>query len=73
MELSCAALLFDLDGVLVDSLPVIQRHWRRWAGQHSISFERVIAVGHGRRSVEIIRIVAPPLDAEEERRTHGCR
>jgi len=73
MELSCAALLFDLDGVLVDSWTVIQRHWRQWADHHGIPFERVMAVAHGRRSVEIIRIVAPPLDAEEERRTHGCR
>ena len=31
VELACAAIVFDLDGVLVDSSVVVERHWRRWA------------------------------------------
>jgi sugar-phosphatase len=68
MNLTCTALLFDLDGVLIDSSVVVRRHWQKWAEVHQISFERVMAVAHGRTSVEIIRLIAPHLDAEDEGR-----
>ena len=29
----CAAILFDLDGVLVDSTRSVTRQWRRWADE----------------------------------------
>lgn len=66
MDFGCTALLFDLDGVLVDSRTLIERHWRRWAVEHDIPFEEVEAVYHGRPSAEVIRTVAPHLDAEAE-------
>ncbi len=68
MELTCSALLFDLDGVLIDSSAVIRRHWQKWARLHKIPFERIMSVAHGRTSTEIIRIVAPQMDAEAEGR-----
>jgi len=36
MKLRCDALLFDLDGVLIDSTSCITRHWATWAGQHGL-------------------------------------
>lgn len=66
MSLTCQAIIFDLDGVLVDSNPITERHWRRWAQKHGISFEEIAAVHHGRPTIEIIREVAPHLDAEAE-------
>lgn len=66
MELICKAILFDLDGVLINSSRVVERHWKRWANSHDVSFEHVMKVAHGRTSAEIIRLVAPHLDAEEE-------
>ena len=68
MEFTCTALLFDLDGVLIDSSAVVKRHWQKWADHHHISFEHVMAVAHGRTSIEIIRLVAPHLNAEDEGR-----
>lgn len=65
---SCRAVLFDLDGVLIDSSTVVERHWRRWASRCGVPFERVLAVVHGRRSFEVVRVVAPHLDAAEEGR-----
>jgi sugar-phosphatase len=65
---SCSALLFDLDGVLVDSTPAVARTWRAWAIEHHLSPEVAINKAHGRRSIETIRELAPHLDAEEENR-----
>jgi len=62
----CSAILFDLDGVLVDSTRSVERQWRIWAGEHGIEGDQVMAVGHGIRAVEVIRTVAPHLDAEAE-------
>jgi mannitol-1-/sugar-/sorbitol-6-phosphatase len=66
MNLQCAAILFDLDGVLVDSGPLAERHWRRWAQDHGVPFEHIAAVHHGRPSAETIRLVAPHLNADLE-------
>ena len=68
MELMCSAILFDLDGVLVDSARVVTRHWERWASRHGVSSKHVMEFAHGRTSAEIIRLVAPHLDAEQEGR-----
>jgi len=66
MKLTCAAILFDMDGVLVDSGPLAERHWRRWAELHDVPFERIAAVHHGRPSIETVRLVAPHLDSAIE-------
>ena len=63
---TCDAVLFDLDGVLVDSNPVYERHWHVWAKQHGVSFDHIAAVHHGRPARQTIRLVAPHLDAELE-------
>ena len=65
-ELACDALLFDLDGVLIDSSAAIVRNWQAWADRHGIDVARIVQVMHGVRSVETIRAVAPQLDAVQE-------
>ncbi|HEX5297448.1 MAG TPA: HAD hydrolase-like protein [Streptosporangiaceae bacterium] len=65
-------MLFDLDGVLVDSLKVVERAWRRWAAEQGLDTDEVLAVIHGRRAAEIVRKFAPHLDpAEQVRRITG--
>jgi mannitol-1-/sugar-/sorbitol-6-phosphatase len=64
--INCKAILFDLDGVLVDSTPAVARVWTNWARAHGLDTEKVIEHAHGRRSIETIRAVAPGLDAEQE-------
>ncbi|NMC13632.1 MAG: HAD-IA family hydrolase [Chloroflexi bacterium] len=66
MPIECDALLFDLDGVLLDSTECIRNTWKMWGEKHGIPFEKIMAVAHGRRAVETIQIVAPHLNAEEE-------
>jgi sugar-phosphatase len=62
----CAAILFDLDGVLVDSTGSVTRQWRRWAEEHNLDPQKVLEIAHGVRTIEIVRKLAPHLDAEAE-------
>jgi sugar-phosphatase len=64
--IECDAIIFDLDGVLVNSTPVIERHWRQWSSKYGFDADRLISLGHGRRGAEIIAEIAPHLDAKEE-------
>ena len=66
MILRCDAVLFDLDGVLVDSAECVEATWRRWALRHQMDPAVVIAEAHGRRTVDTIRRVAPHLAADDE-------
>jgi sugar-phosphatase len=66
LSFRCKAILFDLDGVLVDSAECVERTWRNWATRHRLDPELVIAFAHGRRTLETVRLVAPGLNAEAE-------
>jgi len=50
----------------VDSAECVERTWRRWATDHHLNPESVIALAHGRRAIETVRLVAPQLVAEAE-------
>jgi sugar-phosphatase len=62
----CSAILFDLDGVLVDSTRSVARQWRLWAEENNIDPEKVLEIAHGRRTIEVVRILAPHLNPEAE-------
>lgn len=66
MEIQCSALLFDLDGVLVDSRAVVERVCRLWAARLGIDADALLRVAHGRRTRDTVRIVAPHADPESE-------
>lgn len=59
-------LLFDLDGVLVDSGECVRRVCTSWAIARGLDPDLVLRAGHGRRVQDTIRAVAPHLDLEEE-------
>jgi sugar-phosphatase len=65
-SIQCQAILFDLDGVLVDSHAVVERTWYRWIERHDLDVPDIIRRAHGRRSIETVREVAPQLNADEE-------
>lgn len=59
-------MLFDVDGVLVDSHRAYRRVWDRWARLHGPDAEVVWAATHARRPVETVAEVAPELDPGDE-------
>src|SRR6266481_4299198 len=67
-SLSCRALLFDMDGVLVDSTAAVARVWAVWALKHGLDPETVVKVAHGRPSISTIRELLPRADHEAEDR-----
>lgn len=66
LSFSRRAFLFDLDGVLVDSEPVVTRTWRKWAERTGIVIPDLLARVQGRRSIDSIRDLAPHMDAVAE-------
>lgn len=61
-----AAIIFDLDGVLVDSRLPVERAWRNWALRHSLDPQAVVAAAQGRKSIDTVRQFAPGGDVECE-------
>src|SRR5512133_117177 len=64
--LNCQAILFDLDGTLIDSAFRVQRLWLEWGQRKGVDPQSIMDVMHGRRAGETIRIVAPHLSAQDE-------
>src|ERR1700704_5088721 len=67
-EIPCCALLFDMDGVLVDSTPAVARVWTVWARKQGLDPETVVKIAHGRPSITTIRELLPHADHEAEDR-----
>src|SRR5437016_3638907 len=60
------AILFDMDGTIVDSSIPVHKAWKAWASSAGIDFERaVLPVMHGRRAIETMRMLAPDLPQPE--------
>jgi sugar-phosphatase len=78
--LPCAAVLFDVDGTLVDSTPLVERAARAWAAEYGIDPEEFLSGAHGRRTSDRVADFLPPdqvrdatarLDALESTGTEG--
>jgi sugar-phosphatase len=73
MELAeIRAVLFDMDGTLVDSDAVVDRSWGQWATEYGLQVDDVLAVAHGSPAARTIRILLPDL-TEAERAAAGAR
>lgn len=64
--IGCAAVLFDMDGVLVDTTPSVRRSWAAWAERRALDPEEVLRRAHGRPTAETVRELAPQVDAAAE-------
>ncbi len=68
IDITCRALLFDLDGVLIDSTPAVSRVWSAWAEERGFDPVEVVAHAHGRPSLATVRKYLPTADHEAENR-----
>lgn len=63
-----AALLFDMDGTLLNSMAVVERVWGSWAARNGIDPVALMKVVHGVRAVDTIRALGLSVDPEQEAR-----
>lgn len=69
IELRAEALLFDLDGTLVDSTGLITRAWTRWALEEGLTREAFAGVQlHGRPARDIVHDLVPEREEDALRR-----
>jgi sugar-phosphatase len=61
-----SAVLFDLDGVLVESRESTERVWLEWATRHEIDHDELRSAMHGVRSGDVVRALRPELDGVAE-------
>jgi mannitol-1-/sugar-/sorbitol-6-phosphatase len=67
VELRVGGLLFDSDGVLVDSTALVIAQWRVVAGWYGLPIEELLADMHGRRARDVLADYADrlPVPVEE--------
>lgn len=72
VTVKCKAILFDMDGTLVDSTQVVEHAWGWWAARHHIPIEDVLSYSHGRPSIATLEHFLPGRDhsAEEAELAH---
>ncbi|MET9224244.1 HAD-IA family hydrolase [Lentzea sp. NPDC003310] len=65
MNLSCRGVLFDMDGVLVDSTVAAERAWTQWAHEYGVDPAEVMKGLHGRRATDTVRLHVPDAVHDE--------
>ena len=58
-------LLFDMDGVLISSIGSVVRCWHRWCEMYGVPDGEHFEVPHGKRAVDIVRMLKPEFDEAE--------
>ncbi|WP_410793814.1 HAD-IA family hydrolase [Kribbella sp. C-35] len=59
------AVLFDMDGTLVDSDAIVDRSWSRWATEYGLLPAEVLAVAHGNPAVATVAQMLPDATPAE--------
>lgn len=63
--MQCKGFLFDLDGTLVDSLPVVERSWCKWGNRFGIPHDEILGFIHGKQAITSIRHFMPGRSEED--------
>ncbi|HEY7261326.1 MAG TPA: HAD-IA family hydrolase [Trebonia sp.] len=59
LDIPCRGVLFDCDGVLVDSTASGETAWTEWARRYDLDPAQVLRGVHGRRSADTVRRFVP--------------
>jgi len=60
-----SALLFDMDGTLIDSRVVVEKIWKRWCDENGIDWHAVLPRLHGVRMLDSVKMfVRPGMDVD---------
>ena len=62
----CKAILFDMDGTLVDSTQVVEAAWGSWAARHNLPLKDVLSFSHGRPTIGTLEHFLPGRDHTDE-------
>lgn len=54
-----SALLFDMDGTIIDSTPAIVKYWMGLGEEIGVPGSTILETSHGRRSIDVLSILAP--------------
>jgi sugar-phosphatase len=65
IRVTAEGILFDMDGVLVSSIGAAERNWRLWAKRYGVPDADEYVVPHGRRAIDIVRMLRPDIDPKE--------
>ncbi|KAJ4008803.1 DL-glycerol-3-phosphatase [Fusarium irregulare] len=58
-ELTFDGFLFDMDGTIIDSTDAVVKHWQTIGNEIGVAPEVILETSHGRRSIDILKILAP--------------
>ncbi|WP_054145919.1 HAD family hydrolase [Frigoribacterium sp. RIT-PI-h] len=65
--LICRAIVFDMDGTLVDSTAVVERIWGDFAAEHELDVVELLAFAHGRQTHDTVTRFLPGMSEGEAR------
>jgi mannitol-1-/sugar-/sorbitol-6-phosphatase len=66
VRVSAKAVLLDMDGVLVDSTGLVEKHWSQWAERRGLDAATVLRFAHGSPSREVVARFVPAEDVPVE-------
>jgi len=58
------AVLFDMDGTLVDSDAAVARAWRTWTDEYAVEPLAWVSIANGRLAADTVRRLQPDLGVE---------
>ncbi|KAK1769495.1 HAD-like domain-containing protein [Phialemonium atrogriseum] len=58
-RVSFDGLLFDMDGTIIDSTDAVIKHWHTVGEEIGVDPNVILQTSHGRRSIDILKILAP--------------
>ncbi|KAI0544370.1 HAD-like domain-containing protein [Xylaria curta] len=61
LELEFGGFLVDLDGTLIDSTNAIVQNWAAVGRETGTNPSTILEMSHGRRSLDVLRLVAPEM------------